>query len=84
MRTVTAREANQQFSNLLSRVERGEEVLITKRGNAVAVLMPPRPPQMTKERNAAILGALKLTQKGLPWGPASTTRASAPGDKDER
>lgn len=67
MRTVTAREANQQFSHLLSRVERGEEVLITKRGKSVAVLMPPRPLQMTRERNKAILRALKLTHEGLPW-----------------
>ena len=68
MRTVTAREANQQFSALLTRVERGEEVLITKRGKAVAVLMPPRPLQLTREQNRAILEALKLTQMGLPWG----------------
>lgn len=40
MTAVTAREANQQFSKLLQRAERGEEVLITKRGKAVAKLVP--------------------------------------------
>ena len=30
MRTVSARQANHEFSALLSRAERGEEILITK------------------------------------------------------
>lgn len=38
---VTAREANQNFSGLLSKVEaRGEGFLITKRGRPVARLLP--------------------------------------------
>ena len=32
MRRVTAREANQRFSEVLSAVETGEQVVITKRG----------------------------------------------------
>src|SRR5437016_417523 len=44
MKTVSARQANHQFSDLLSRVERGEEILITKRNKPVAVLSPYRPP----------------------------------------
>lgn len=83
MMTVNARQANQQFSQLLSRVERGEEVLITKRGKAVAVLMPPRPPQMTKERNRAIVQALRLTAEGLPWGADLTARGTARGETDK-
>jgi hypothetical protein len=31
MKTVSARQANHDFSELLSRVERGEEILITRR-----------------------------------------------------
>jgi len=68
MKTITAREANHGFSDLLARVERGEEVLITKRGSPVAVISPYRPPVMTPERRAAIDHALKLMTKGLPWG----------------
>jgi prevent-host-death family protein len=67
MKTMTAREANHGFSDLLARVERGEEVLITKRGTPVAVLSPYRPPAMTSERQAAIDHAIKLMAKGLPW-----------------
>jgi len=40
MRHVTAREANQHFSKVLSAVEGGEEVVISKRGKPVAVIAP--------------------------------------------
>jgi prevent-host-death family protein len=69
MKTVSARDANHGFSDLLSQVERGEEVLITKRGQPVAVLSPYRP-AMTAERRAAIEHAIKVMAKGLPWGDA--------------
>ena len=68
MRAVTAREANQSFSELLNDVERGEEVLITKRGRPVAVLAPYQRPDLTPEREAAIARAITLMDKGLPWG----------------
>jgi prevent-host-death family protein len=70
MKAVSARDANHGFSALLSRVERGEEVLITKRGQPVAVLSPYRPAAMTAERQAAIEHAIKVMAKGLPWGSA--------------
>ena len=41
MKTVSARQANDEFSYLLSRVERGEEILITKRNKPVAALSGP-------------------------------------------
>jgi prevent-host-death family protein len=71
MKTVSARQANQQFSELLSRVERGEEILITKRSEPVALLSPYRPPRLTPERQAAIDHAIEVMAQGLPWGPAS-------------
>ena len=40
MRTMTARDANQNFSKILADVEKGETVLITKNGRAVAELRP--------------------------------------------
>jgi prevent-host-death family protein len=67
MKTVSAREANQGFSDLLAQVERGEEVLITKRGSPVALLSPYRPPAMTPERRAAIAHAIHLMTRGLAW-----------------
>jgi len=53
MRHVTAREANQRFARLLSSVEGGEQVVITKRGRPVAVVSPYRP-DLSEERKAAI------------------------------
>ena len=63
MKTVSARQANHEFSALLSRAERGEEILITKHNKPVAVLSPYRSPGMTAERKTAIRHA-------LPWGDA--------------
>ena len=68
MKTVSARQANHQFSNLLSRAERGEEILITKRSKPVAVLGPYRPPVRTAERKKAVQHAIDVMTKGLPWG----------------
>jgi prevent-host-death family protein len=40
MREMSVREANQNFSRLISEVERGEIVIITKNGRAVAKVAP--------------------------------------------
>lgn len=40
MRTVSLREANQQFSRLIASVEGGETVVITRRGRPIARLSP--------------------------------------------
>jgi prevent-host-death family protein len=74
MRSVTAREANQGFSELLSKVEEGEEVVITKRGRPVAVMSPYRRPEITPERRRAIEKVIELTKKGLPFGGRRFTR----------
>jgi prevent-host-death family protein len=70
MKTVSARQANHEFSELRSRVECGEEVLITKRGKPVALLSPYRPPLLTPERQAATDHAIEVMAQGLPWGAA--------------
>jgi prevent-host-death family protein len=53
MRHVTAREANQHFAKVLSAVEGGEQVLISKRGRPVAV-MSPYQPALDAEHQAAV------------------------------
>jgi len=70
MKTVSARQANHEFSDLLTRAEHGEEILITKRGKPVACLSPYRPPLMTAERKKDIRRAIDVMAKGLPWGSA--------------
>jgi prevent-host-death family protein len=68
LQTVSARQANHEFSDLLSRVERGEEILITKRNKPVAVLSPYRLSLMTPEREKAVQHAIGVMGQGLPWG----------------
>jgi prevent-host-death family protein len=70
VKTVSARQANQEFSRLLSRAEQGEEILITKQNKPVALLSPYRLPAMTAERKKAIRHAIHVMQKGLRWGDA--------------
>ena len=70
MKAVSARQANHEFSDLLSRVERGEEILITKRNKPVAVLSPYLPAQMTPAREKAIQHAIDVMGAGLSWGNA--------------
>jgi prevent-host-death family protein len=44
-KSVGVHEAKTQLSRLLDAVHRGEEVIITRRGEEVARLVPPRPTQ---------------------------------------
>lgn len=74
MKTVSAREANQQFSRLLGEVAEGEEVVITRRGQPVATLAPYRGRPMTPEREAAIERLMTLFEKGFPMGGMRPTR----------
>lgn len=45
MTTVSVAEAKAQLSELLNRVERGEEVVITRRGKPVARISPTERPR---------------------------------------
>jgi len=53
---VPIAEAKAKFSELVKRVEAGEEVLVTRHGKVVARLTPPTPPLAEKK---ALLGAFK-------------------------
>jgi prevent-host-death family protein len=53
MKQVTAREANQHFARILSAVEAGEQVVISKRGKPVAVMLPYKP-ALDAEHQAAV------------------------------
>jgi prevent-host-death family protein len=74
MKTISAREANQQFSRLLGEVAEGEEVVITRRGRPVATLAPYRGRPMTPERRAALERLMELVEKGFPMGGIRATR----------
>jgi prevent-host-death family protein len=40
MREITVREANQNFSQVIAAAERGETIVVTKNGRAVAKITP--------------------------------------------
>jgi prevent-host-death family protein len=74
MRTVSARDANQRFSKLLAEAERGEDVVITKRGRPVARLVAYRPERPDKDRKAALADLMKLLDRGIPMEGRRFTR----------
>jgi prevent-host-death family protein len=61
---VAAYEAKTHFSEILERVERGEELTITRHGAPVARLVPIKRTSTPEQRRAAIEGMRKLA-KGL-------------------
>ena len=74
MRTVSAAEANRDFSKLLTAVRNGETVLITSRGEPVATLAPPAE---TLERMA------KAKAELLAYLERQPARPIAPWTRDE-
>ena len=74
MRTVGAREANQQFSRLLREAEEGHDILITRHGEPVARLISAKKGRDAKARAAAIKQMEKLMAKGLDLGGRRFTR----------
>lgn len=61
MTTCTVAEAKAHLSDLLSRVEKGEELVITRRGQPVAQLVPLRP-----ARSAPDWAAIRAFRESLP------------------
>jgi prevent-host-death family protein len=60
MKAISAADANRQFSQVLKRATRGETIVITARGKAVATLSPFSRPSATQgAAKAALLARLK-------------------------
>ncbi|NMG56753.1 type II toxin-antitoxin system Phd/YefM family antitoxin [Aromatoleum aromaticum] len=68
-RYVPVYEAKTRFSELLAAVEHGEQVIITRRGRAVARIVPTEePPESTESRRARVAGTfarLRELRQGL-------------------
>jgi len=70
MATVGAFEAKTRFSALLERAERGEQIVITRRGKPIAKLV--RIDSTADEEGMDLLNRFRETRKnatlgGLPW-----------------
>jgi prevent-host-death family protein len=76
-RSVSAREANQQFSRILRDVEAGAEILVTRRGQPVARIVPvqaSRERQLTQEQEAAHARSMERLRKGWDLGGGKFNR----------
>ncbi len=76
-RSVSAREANQQFSRILRDVEAGAEVLVTRRGRPVARIVPvqrSRERRLTPEQEAAHARSMERLRKGWDLGGGKFNR----------
>jgi prevent-host-death family protein len=62
MREMDASEAKNKFSHLLDQVERGEEILITRRGKAVARIVPAESGFDRDKARRAVAGILETSQ----------------------
>ena len=66
-------EAKNRLSELIERVTRGEEIVITRRGTQVARLMPPEAPNAQDEARA-LVERIRRTRAGQPLGGAVSLR----------
>jgi prevent-host-death family protein len=76
-RFVSAREANQQFSRILRDVEAGAEIVVTRRGQPVARIVPTQPSgerQLTPEQEAAHARSMARLRKGWDLGGGKFNR----------
>jgi prevent-host-death family protein len=64
MKHVSAREANQHFAQVLTSVEAGERVIVTKRGKPVAVISPYQA-EPSEQQRAALDEFLKVLNEPL-------------------
>lgn len=63
--TISARDANQRFSDILGRAAQGESIVITRRGEPVAQLMPYTESRKSSQAWSRLLGTLEA---GLSLG----------------
>jgi prevent-host-death family protein len=68
-KTVTLRDANQNFAKYVRQVEAGEEIVITRRGEPVAKLSPVSDKRvLTPDQQAALERTRKRLEKGWDLG----------------
>jgi prevent-host-death family protein len=71
MREIGAFEAKSKLGQLLDWVEAGEEIVITRRGKAVARLVPPGAATVNREQTQAAAERIRAMRKGVKLGGLS-------------
>lgn len=72
MSTVGSFEAKTHLPQLLERVARGEKILTTRRGQAVAMLVPPEAESRPDVRE--VVSKMRQLRRGVTLGPELTIR----------
>jgi prevent-host-death family protein len=67
MREMGAFEAKNKFGHLLDQAEHGEEIVITRRGKAVARIVPAEPGFDRDKARRAVAGILEMS-RGVTLG----------------
>jgi len=79
MTTVGVRELRERLSQYLHRVARGERVVVTQRGEPIALLVPPNPVEQEQGLHAMVREGEAAWTGGKPTGarcPISVKRGS--------
>lgn len=71
MNDIALYEAKNRLSELINRVEAGEEIAITRRGKVVARLVPPAPQDAAQRARDAIT-KLRASRQGVSLGRLSS------------
>lgn len=83
MDRVSAFEARNRLITLLGEVERGQEVVITRNGRAVARLIPADRPAEPPDRPRAAAAALRALRAGIAARGVRFTTADLTALRDE-
>lgn len=82
MTAISVRELSYNPSAILSRVEEGETIEVTKHGHVVAVLIPP-PRKQSRVEELIAQGAMRPAERGLTAGDWDKfTHIDVPDDVD--
>lgn len=82
--TISARDANQHFAEMLGRAAAGETVVITRRGKPVATLAPYRPERaVSPEWKAAQDRLLASLERGVTIGISEAEARAWKWNRDE-
>ena len=76
-------DARSRFSELIDRAERGEEIVITRRGAPVARIVPAAKPRRTPEEVKQALDAAKRIREALASRGVKVTQADIRAWRDE-
>ena len=86
--TISARDANHQFSRLMREVASGKEFVVTRNGIPIARIVPEPAPdgrrRLTEEQEQALAESVSLLRRGQPLGIDYLDRASLHDDMRTR